>query len=89
MSELLWIFLGFFALTKLVSKFFYFIPTFCLGKRMMFDIYIPSLNIIFEYHGYHHYFNHKMFGNVEYYKWQDGEKRLACNNQGISYVEVP
>jgi len=56
---------------------------------MLFDIFIPSLNIIFEYHGYQHYFDHCLFGDVKSKKERDDERSEACNFHGITYVEVP
>jgi len=56
---------------------------------MIFDIYVPSLNIIFEYHGYHHYYNHSFFGDVKSHKELDNEKRFACDYHNITYLEVP
>jgi len=35
------------------------------GNLMTFDIYVPSLNIMVEYHGYQHYNDHIMFGDVK------------------------
>jgi len=56
---------------------------------MTFDVYIPSLNIIIEYHGYQHYYDHYMFGDVKPYKEQDKKRRAACVYHNISYLEVP
>jgi len=59
------------------------------GQLMVFDIYVPSLNIIIEYHGYQHYYDHYLFGDVKSLQERDKEKRIACTNHNISYLEVP
>jgi len=56
---------------------------------MIFDIYIPSLNIIFEYHGYQHYFDHYMFGDVKSQRQHDNDRRITCKYHNITYLEVP
>jgi len=55
----------------------------------IFDIYVPSLNIIFEYYGYQHYQDHFLFGDVISRKEQDNNRRLACAYNNITYFEVP
>jgi len=59
------------------------------GHLMTFDIYIPALNIVIEYHGYQHYYDHFLYGNVANRKEQDKERRLACTYHNISYLEIP
>jgi len=59
------------------------------GCLMTFDIYVPSLNIVFEYQGYQHYHHHYMFGDVKYHKEHDLEKREACTHHSMCYLEVP
>jgi len=56
---------------------------------MVFDICIPELNIIFEYHGYQHYFDHYLFGYAQRYKDRDKERTETCTAHGFSYIEVP
>jgi len=56
---------------------------------MIFDIYVPALNIIFEYQGYQHYYDHCMFGDVNCTEELDRQKRLVCAEQNISYLAVP
>jgi len=63
-----------------------FIQTGCL---MLFDIFVPSLNIIIEYHGFQHFHDHYMFGDVKSCKEQDDERIVACASQNITYLEVP
>jgi len=54
-----------------------------------FDVYIPSLNIILEYHGHHHYYDHYLFGDVKSHKDRDEQRRVACICHNITYLEVP
>jgi len=61
----------------------------CSGSLMIYDICVPALNIIFEYHGHHHYHDHYLFGDVNSCKERDKKRRLACANQSINYLEVP
>jgi len=62
---------------------------FSKGYLMIYDICIPSLQIIIEYHGYQHYYDHVMFGDVKTRNERDGERREACKYHNISYLEVP
>jgi len=47
------------------------------GNVMFYDIYVPSFNIIFEYHGYQHYYDHYLFGDVKSRKGRDNEKKIS------------
>jgi len=55
----------------------------------VFDIYVPSLNVIIEYHGYQHYNDHYMFGDVKSRKELDNKRRVACAYHNITYLEIP
>jgi len=59
------------------------------GYLMTFDIYVPQLKIVFEYHGYHHYHDHYMFGDIRSQNERDKQKRAACICHNINYLEVP
>jgi len=59
------------------------------GFSMTVDIYIPSLNLAFEYQGLQHYNNHALFGDLKYRKELDKERDKACGSMGITYIEVP
>jgi len=56
---------------------------------MTFDVYIPALKIIAEYQGFHHYYDHYLYGDVVAQKERDKQKRVICVNQNINYLEIP
>jgi len=56
---------------------------------MTFDICVPSLNIIFDFQGYQHYYDHYMFGDVKFHREHDVEKRALCTTHNFGYLEVP
>jgi len=63
--------------------------TYSTGFAMVFDVYIPTLCLAFEYQGIHHYQNHYIFGSAVDYKKRDIEKKLKCQSLGITLIEVP
>jgi len=70
----------------------YVLPSIAYSKTgcpMTFDIYVPSFNVIFEYNGYQHYFDHSLFGYAKSHQDRDKERCTACNSNGIYYIEVP
>jgi len=62
---------------------------FCLGNLMTFDVYVPAMNMIFEYHGIQHFHDHFLFGAVKSNKERDKQRRAACIYHNITYLEVP
>eukprot|EP01114_Cavostelium_apophysatum_P017812 TRINITY_DN5375_c0_g1_i1.p1 TRINITY_DN5375_c0_g1~~TRINITY_DN5375_c0_g1_i1.p1 ORF type:complete len:517 (-),score=158.27 TRINITY_DN5375_c0_g1_i1:2205-3755(-) len=65
--------------------------TYTSGKLMELDIFIPSLRLAFEYQGEQHFYRH-LNENEEAFRnliRRDGEKRQACQNLGITLVEIP
>jgi len=56
---------------------------------MVFDIFIPALNLVFEYHGIQHYQDHYMFGESKSYRARDNERDAACASFGITFIEIP
>eukprot|EP01121_Diplochlamys_sp_Union-15-3_P022740 TRINITY_DN9778_c0_g1_i1.p1 TRINITY_DN9778_c0_g1~~TRINITY_DN9778_c0_g1_i1.p1 ORF type:complete len:102 (+),score=16.82 TRINITY_DN9778_c0_g1_i1:324-629(+) len=59
------------------------------GRSMEFDVFVPSLNLAFEYQGYQHYNDHYMFGPLKLYKTKDEEKKQFCTANGITLIKVP
>jgi len=59
------------------------------GNLMTFDVYIPALNMVFEYQGIQHYYDHYMFGGVKSRVDRDKQRRLACSHLNITYLQVP
>eukprot|EP01125_Pyxidicula_operculata_P006278 TRINITY_DN2178_c3_g1_i2.p1 TRINITY_DN2178_c3_g1~~TRINITY_DN2178_c3_g1_i2.p1 ORF type:complete len:498 (+),score=111.05 TRINITY_DN2178_c3_g1_i2:408-1901(+) len=59
------------------------------SRPMELDIYIPSLNIAFEYHGHQHYNTSTVFDDVEVRSKMDEEKRIACQQSNIKLIEIP
>ena len=58
------------------------------GKRIELDILIPSLLLAFEYQGEQHYKDH-FFGKINQRNQIDQEKKLICNQIGITLIEIP
>jgi len=60
-------------------------------KSIELDIFLPSLNMAFEYQGQHHYRFHFLFGSPQMARQleRDEEKRRLCKGKGISLIEVP
>jgi len=58
------------------------------GCPMIFDVYVPSLNLILEFNGYQHYYNY-IFGDAKSLKERDSERYAACMSMGMHLIEVP
>jgi len=62
-------------------------------KNVELDIFIPSLNLAFEYHGQQHYSSIEgtEFVNTPFEdrKSNDDERRNLCKEAGITLIEVP
>jgi len=56
---------------------------------MIFDVCVPSYNIVFEYQGYQHFFDNYIFGDAKSQQERDKERNDACISQGIHCIEVP
>jgi len=56
---------------------------------MVFDIYVPTLGLAFEYQGRQHYKDHLVYGATKEYKDRDEEKRQRCSLAQITLIEVP
>jgi len=59
------------------------------GGSLSFDVFIPTLNLAFEYQGIQHYHSNFAFAQTTEYKTRDDTKREVCNAVGITYIEVP
>ena len=59
------------------------------GHPVQFDIFIPKLNLAFEYHGIHHYKDTTAFGPIEIYQMRDAEKEKLCKQFNIELVVIP
>ena len=60
-------------------------------QRLELDIYIPVLNLAFEYQGQQHFKPIDLFGGVEAYIKQverDRQKRVLCYQKGVILIEV-
>jgi len=75
--------------TVILEEFQLKLPFIETEHLMIFDVCIPSLNLIFEYQGYQHYYDHSMFGSVKFCQEKDIQKRVACNWYKLTYLEVP
>jgi len=83
--------------TFLTNKNIIFIPqkrfSDCRGYRyrLPFDFYLPSYNLIIEYHGIQHFKSVKLWGGLKkLYHIQkiDKLKKEYCMNKGIIYLEI-
>jgi hypothetical protein len=54
-----------------------------------FDVFIPRLNMAFEYHGEHHYRDNPAFGALELFQTRDQTKQEFCQKLGISLIVIP
>ena len=52
------------------------------------DIYIPSLNLAFEYQGEQHYGHHFLYGSSRRQQRRDNEKIEKCDSVGITLIEI-
>lgn len=62
------------------------------GRQIELDVFIPSMNIAFEYQGKQHYdttISHYIYSDAENLKGRDVEKREICRKAGISLIEIP
>ena len=61
-------------------------------KQLLFDFYLPDMNVCIEYNGLQHYQPCDMFGGEEQFKTQqirDNIKRQYCKDNGIKLIEIP
>lgn len=53
------------------------------------DLFLPDINLAFEYNGEQHYHDYPAFAPVELYVQRDAEKLKLCKLNGIDLVVVP
>jgi len=58
-------------------------------KDMVLDVYIPKLNIAFDYKGVQHYSFHWRFGSVDKLHIRDQERQEICKKLGITLIIIP
>jgi len=56
-------------------------------SSIKFDIAIPRLKVIVEYHGIHH-FVPGVYGDVRIYQRRDAKKRELCKRNNWTFIEV-
>lgn len=59
------------------------------GAAAELDLFLPQLNLAFEYQGEQHYHDLPMFGPLELYRLRDSDKVQLCADAGIKLVIVP
>ena len=59
------------------------------SRPIEFDIFIPSLNLAFEFQGKEHYEQIGIFDSTKSKQVRDEQKKEACKEIGISLVQVP
>ncbi len=59
------------------------------GHKMELDLFIPNLNLAFEYQGEQHYYDVYAMGPQWQYSMRDEEKRHSCHQKGITLIEIP
>ena len=59
------------------------------GATLELDIFLPALNIAFEYQGEQHYEDVSHYGSNESNKMRDHEKQRLCANADIRLVLIP
>jgi len=59
------------------------------NEGLRFDIAIPSLRLIIEYHGGHHYHDTFIFGELKFQEARDSMKRTLCQLNNWTLLEIP
>jgi len=56
---------------------------------MELDVYLPSLNLAFEYQGQHHFCPSYLLDSPEGQQSRDRYKRMLCLKSGLILIEIP
>eukprot|EP01127_Copromyxa_protea_P021077 TRINITY_DN7155_c0_g1_i1.p1 TRINITY_DN7155_c0_g1~~TRINITY_DN7155_c0_g1_i1.p1 ORF type:complete len:593 (-),score=123.15 TRINITY_DN7155_c0_g1_i1:168-1946(-) len=59
------------------------------GATIVLDVFVPELNLAFEYQGIQHYKDTEIFGESTKYSSRDVVKKKVCSNVGITILEIP
>jgi len=61
------------------------------GYSIELDLFIPKLNLAFEYQGEHHYEENPKggFGSFESQQFRDQKKKQICSEHGIELIIIP
>jgi len=59
------------------------------GKPLQFDAFIPDKLLALEYQGEQHYETEQFFGSHKVQQKRDEEKRLECEKNQITLIEIP
>ena len=87
-----WLFLiiqSIFPETEIIEDYFHEELSRESGYAVQFDIFIPSKNIAFEYHGIQHFEEIGSFAALELYRKRDIEKKKISYNSGIYLIIIP
>jgi hypothetical protein len=56
---------------------------------MEFDVFVPSLSLVFEYQGQQHYKTVSYIGSSSTSQMRDREKKRLCDSYGLTLITIP
>ena len=74
---------------QIIENYKHSMLSFRSGSFCEIDVFIPELNMGFEYNGEHHYDDHPAFGLIDLYIKRDIDKEFLCKKLGIPLIVVP